>query len=442
VFDTRIWAVPLEELGTWRRVLYRAGRILYSTASEYREKKISFRAAGLTYFSVLSIVPFLAFAFSVVKGLGGYRRLIDGTLVPYAHRTFGENPTLLRAVDQLIAFVSKTDVARLGTFGVLFLAYSAISLLSTIEQVLNEIWGAKAKRSILRQVTDYTTLMVIAPLLILVAATLATTAQSSDLVRFLRDSLSLGAVIDSALKLSSLVLSWIAMLALFLIMPKARVKVSSALLGSLTAALLWQGALLLQVKLQAGVARYNVLYAGFAAIPIFLVWLYASWLAMLVGALVGASHQNEKSARQRFRAEKVDQDLREELTVAIAGRVAGSVLDGHSPVTAASLADDLGAPLPTVAEALAALTRAGIAVPTCAADDPSYVPAVDLDEATVDRVRAAVRRDPAAEDMRQALRRSFGTELAGLLRRLDGEIEACGHDVNLRELGKMSRGRS
>ena len=64
------------------RALYRAARILYSTATGYRDKRLSFRAAALTYFSVLSIVPFLALAFSVVKGLGGYRRLVDSMLVP------------------------------------------------------------------------------------------------------------------------------------------------------------------------------------------------------------------------------------------------------------------------------------------------------------------------------------------------------------------------
>jgi membrane protein len=133
LFDTRVWSVPIEQLGPWRRALYRTGRILYSTATGYRGKHLSFRAAALTYFSVLSIVPFLAFAFSVVKGLGGYRRLVDSTLVPYLHRTFGENPTLLHAMDAVIHFVRGTDVAGLGTFGVVVLAYSGISLLSTIE---------------------------------------------------------------------------------------------------------------------------------------------------------------------------------------------------------------------------------------------------------------------------------------------------------------------
>jgi membrane protein len=251
--------------------------------------------------------------------------------------------------------------------------------------------------------------------------------------------LSLGPLIDAALRLSSLALSCIAMVALFVIMPNTRVKATSAVLGGVTAAVLWQGALILHVKFQAGVARYNALYSGFAAIPIFLVWLYVSWLVLLVGALVGASHQNEKSVRQSFRAEKVDQDLREELAVAIAARVARGVMRGSARLTAAALAEELGVPLPTVEEALAALTDAGITARSCPEEDPGYVPAVDIDTVTIDRVLAAIRRDPKAEEMRQTLRERTGPALAELLRRLDGELSACGHDVTLRRLGEMSQ---
>jgi hypothetical protein len=169
-----------------------------------------------------------------------------------------------------------------------------------------------------------------------------------------------------------------------------------------------------------------------------LVWLYVSWLVVLVGALIGASHQNEKSVRQSFRAEKVDQELREALAVAIAGRIARGVLDGPSRVTAAALADELGVPLPTVEDALAALTRAGLAVPSCAEADPAYVPAVDIDRTAVDRVLVALRRNQDAGDMRRTLGERIAPELADLLRRLGEQTAACGRDVTLRQLGEMS----
>lgn len=437
---TDVWSVSLDELGRGRRALYRTGRVLHSTAVAYRAKHVSFWAAALTYFSVLSIVPFLAFAFSVLKGLGGYRRLVGGTLLPYVHHTFSGNPALLRAIDQVFDFVQRTDVARLGALGVLFLAYSAIKLLSTIEIVLNDIWGAKGKRSPIRQLTDYTTMLVIGPLFIFVAATLATAAQSSEVVRFLKDTLSLGPVIDFLLRLSSVVLACAAMIALFMIIPNVRVKPASAILGGTVAGLLWQGVLMLHVRFQAGVASYNALYSGFAAIPIFLVWLYVSWLVVQIGALIGASHQYEKSVHQSLRAARVDQDLREELVIAVAGRVTRGVLDAPSRVTAAGLAEELAVPLPAVEEALEAMTRAGLAAPAALDSDVAYLPAVDIDTATLDRVLAAVRHDPSAEGMREALRARTGPAVADLLRRIDGEMRACGHDVTLRQLGQMADG--
>ena len=69
-----------------------------------------------------------------------------------------------------------------------------------------------------------------------------------------------------------------------------------------------------------GVASYNALYSGFGAIPIFLVWLYISWMIVLLGAQLAASHQYEQHLRQAMRARHVDQELRETLAIAVRRR--------------------------------------------------------------------------------------------------------------------------
>jgi membrane protein len=431
-FDARIWAHRPGELPRGRALLYRTARVAYTTFRGFFEKKLTFRAAALTYYSALSVVPFLAFVFSVVKGFGGYQRLMEGTLRPYLRVTFGSNPSLLQGMEKVLGFVERTDVASLGTFGGIVLAYSSLSLLSTIETALNEIWGAKSSRPLLRRVTDYTTLLVVTPLLALAAVTVATAAQSSHLVRFLRETLELGTVIDFALGLTSLVLVSAALFAVFVIMPNVHVRLRSALLGGVVGGLLWQGALVLHVKFQVGVAGYNALYSGFAAIPIFLFWMYISWMLVLLAAELAANHQQEPSLRQAARARHVDQEVRETLALAIAVDLARNYLAGGPPRTQLALADAFAAPQPTVEQVLDGLVRGGVLVRAVTGKELGYVPARDLDAIHVSDVLKAVRSDPEAGELKAALDESLGPGLRDVLRAADKDF--CQQDLSLRAL--------
>jgi len=315
-FTEQIWGAPGAGVRRGQAFLYRLSRIAYSSVRGFFDNRLTVRAAALTYFSVLSIVPFLAFAFAILKGFGAYSSFIEGTVRPYLQQTFTGNEALLESSNRILHFVERTDVSKLGTFGLLFLVYTSLSLISSVEQALNEIWGAKTTRPVLRQVTDYVTLLVTTPLLILVATTFATAAQSSDAVRFLRHSVGLGPVIDFLLRFTSVLVVGVALFAIYTILPNVHTRPRSALFGAAVAAVLWQGALVLHVQFQMGVAKYNALYSVMSALPIFLVWTYVSWLIVLVGAQVAASHQNEQVTRQRLYAQRADQALKETLAVA------------------------------------------------------------------------------------------------------------------------------
>lgn len=438
-FRHSVWEARLEDLPASQAAGYRAARILYSTWKGYREHHLTSRAAALTYYTVLSMVPFLAFAFAVIKGFGAYARFIDHTVRPYLHATFGANPPLLAALETVLDFVQDTDVARLGTAGVLVLVYGAVSLLSNIESALNAIWGARSERSLLRQVTDYTTLIVTTPLLMLVATTFATAAQSSEVVTFLRNTWALGLVIDFLLGIASLLVTIAAMIALYIILPNVKVRTSSAMLGGLVSGLLWQAALLVHVNSQAGVARYNALYSGFVALPIFLVWTYISWIVVLIGGLVAASHQNERAARQHLRAEAVDQALREALALAIIARITSKFLAGEARPTSAALAEQFEVSPIVVEDVLHLLERAEVAAKVISDGDIGYLPGRDVDQLGVTHVLCAIRRKPASDPLRLALAQEVGTRLLSLVD--EGATTGPGRraDLTLRELAQIAR---
>jgi membrane protein len=208
-------------------------------------------------------------------------------------------------------------------------------------------------------------------------------------------------------------------------------------LGGLVAGILWQGALVLQIRFQMGVASYNTLYSGFAAIPIFLVWLYVSWLIVLLGAQLASSHQYEQNLRQALRARHVDQEVREALAVGIAADVGRRFLEGAPPPTDVALAERLEVPQPTVEEVLEALVRAGVVTRAIVGRDLGYQPARDLDALRLADVRRAVRCNPAAAEIQQTLKTRLGPRLVRLLEALDQALLEPERDPTMRALAQL-----
>src|SRR5512143_47952 len=100
-FTTKVWQVDPERLSRPRALGYRAARVAYAGVRTFFERELPTRAAALTYYTVLSLVPFLAFAFSVVKGLGVYDQLVDRVILPRIHGTFADNGQPATAIDKV-----------------------------------------------------------------------------------------------------------------------------------------------------------------------------------------------------------------------------------------------------------------------------------------------------------------------------------------------------
>lgn len=442
-FSERIWDARPAELPRPRRALYRVARLAYSTVRAYFDHRLPVRAAALTYFTALSVVPFLAFAFAILKGFGAYRTFVEGIVRPYLAETFSPNPALHDAIERILGFVDATDFSRVGALGLVLLVYTSITLVSSVEDALNEVFGAKATRPMLRQLTDYVTLLVTSPILVLLATTASTAAQASGAAVFLRERLGLGPVIDFALGFAPVAVVGLALFAMYLILPNVRIRLVSAALGAAVAALGWQILLVLHVQLQMGVARANAIYSVLGALPIFLVWLYLSWLIVLVGAELAASHQNEQAVRQRLRGKDADQALREVLAVAVGAEVARAFLSTGPPPTAPELAARLEIPPAVALDVLEALVRAGLLVRALADHERvGYVPGRDLDGTRASDLRDALRCDPGADDVRGVVERRLGPALRRVLHEADRERRRSPSDLTLRQLAALARGPS
>jgi membrane protein len=253
---------------------------------------------------------------------------------------------------------------------------------------------------------------------------------------FLRDSWSMGPVINFGFKLASVVFICLALFGLYMLMPNVRTRAMSAVLGGVTAGLLWQGVLILYVKAQVGVANYNAIYAGIGAIPIFLVWLYISWMVVLLGALLAASHQNEQGLRQAMQARRVDDQLREVLAVAIGAEATRKFLDGCPGPTQNQLADLLDAPAPTVQEVLNALVKTGILARVVCGDELGHLPARDIDTTRLSDVRDAVRVSPESDEIKTVVQSRLRPSLRQLLHLAEQALVDGSFNLSLRQLAQ------
>lgn len=400
-----------------------------------------FRAQALTYITVLSLVPLLAFSFAIMKGFGLYDHLLQSTIVPFldttfgvAGRTAGEGHEIRSAIDRVLDFVSRADVSKLGAFGLLLLTYAVVKLLSTVEASFNVIWRAHRARSWVRKVSDYIAMTIVTPIFLLSAAALTTIAQASSAVGFFRERLHLGVFIDVALGLMPVLAMWIAFTFVYLAMPNARTRIVSALTGAFVAAVAWQATLLLHLKFQLGVARYDAIYAGFAALPIFLIWVQMSWTIVLFGAEVCCAHQREPSLHDATIAGASPVRDRRSVAIAAVATIGEHYLSGEPPPQLERLAQTLHVPLQSLQAVTDALVDGGVLLRVRREDGDGFVPGRDLDAIRVTDVLA-----PLEPDANERSTRGVDPEIDAILAGLTAAGEASPFNKSVRELALERR---
>ncbi len=434
-FTVEVWQTDPERLSRPRAIGTQAARVLYAGVRTFLERDLPTRAAALTYYTVLSLVPFLAFAFSMVKGLGAYTLLVDEILLPRLHATFAGNAQLLEAIDKVFAFVDATNVASLGAVGAGMLMYTSVGLMQNIASGLNAVWGAPG-RPLLRAVRDFIAIIVLAPLTLTIAGGLiaAATASTASTATYVREALGLGVVIDVVMSLAPVAVAFLGLLFLYLVLPSVKVRLRSAAVGAIVGALLWYGALLLYVQLQIGVAGYNALYAGFAVLPVFLLWIYVSWLIVLIGGGVAAGHQNTRLLVQQMRARGADERFLEALAVNVMALVGRSFLREEPRWTREALGATLDVSDELVGKVLDGLVASGLVVKTDDDGKTSWVLARDPELIRVRDILGAIGHQPSTARSAVKLEEAIDPRVRALVASLEEDVARSPNNLGLREL--------
>jgi membrane protein len=335
--NTLIWETSLSSMHPWQAWLIKMLRILIATLRDIRGGLPTLRAMGLVYTTLLSLVPLLAVSFSVLKGFGVHNQ-VEPTLLGLLE-PLGEQG--VEIAHKIIEFVDNVNVRVLGSLSLVFLFYTVISLLTKIEQALNHTWRLKEHRGIIQRITEYISIIMVGPVLIFAGVGLATTVQTSAVADALASMEGYGTLIWLISRLASFLLIVGAITFIYLLVPNERVKLKSAFTGAVAAALLWKLTGWLFSSFVAGSTKYSAIYSGFAVAIILMIWLYISWLILLVGATVAFYHQHPERTSSRQQVLRLSARLREKIGLLLMLRIGQSFHHDGEKLTKQALSRNL-----------------------------------------------------------------------------------------------------
>lgn len=440
-----VWEQDLARLPTWRRFLLRVLRIGEVVARDLSRGQLNLQAMSLVYTTLLSIVPLLAVSFSVLKAFGVHNQiepLLENLVAPMGEQ--GQE-----VVVRLLQFVDNMRVGVLGALGLGFLFYTVVALMQKIERAFNYAWYVKEHRSFAARFSDYLSVLIVGPVLVFSALGLTASIMNTSLMQGIAAIEPFGTLIGLATKLTPFLLIIAAFTFVYMFIPNTRVKVGAALVGAVVAGVLWQTTGLVFASMIVGSTNYTAIYSAFATLILFMIWLYLTWLILLVGASIAFYYQNPNYVTPEREDQSLSPRMREKIALLVMHWVGRHFYEERPAWTIQALADRLHMPQDPLSDVLQGLESRGL---LCRSSDqpPLLLPGRPLDTTSVEEVLEAVRetgegkalawkRLPAetqVDDLIGALGRSRGDAVGELtLKDLalggTGEVEKEKHVSNL-----------
>lgn len=363
----------------------RLARLSVAVLRDMREGHYAQRAASLAYTALVTFVPLLAVAFSVLKGFGAH----DAMQAPLRAYLAPLGQGADEAAEKLIGFVENANVGVLGAVGTGMLIFGVVSMMTKIEFAFNDIWRVTRARSLMRRVRDYLTVIFLAPLSLFLAVAMSTTLKHADVAwKWLRLDL-VNTAMENVFAIVPWVLFVIAFAALYGFMPNTRVRPVPALLAGLTTAAIWKALGKLFGLFVLNSASYAAIYSVFAVLVLFMIWVFAGWLVVLIGASVCYYLQNPSNKPLSRHVRNLSLRMKEKIALQVCAEVGREFYKKKSGVTLSALASSLRMPGMAVGDVLDDLVQQGILAETGRGD--TYIPGRPFDDATVEDLFCAIR---------------------------------------------------
>lgn len=377
VFTKEFWSLKNVTASPRKRYLFKQIRIFSIAIKGFSEDRVQVRASALTYYTMLSIVPIFAMAFGIAKGFN-----IDALLTKYIQETFASQEAVATYIQEFAeTYLLNIKGGVIAGVGVFVLIWTVIRLLSNIELSFNDIWQIKKSRVMSRKLSDYISLVVIAPVLMVASFSLTGFIGSKLMDNFY----FLGPIPGLIISLIPIIMVWLVLTLVYIIMPNTKVNFSSAFAGGLVAGTIFHLFQFLYLKLQGNIFKYDDVYGVFAALPLFLIWMQLSWLIVLFGAEIAFANQNVEHYESESESFNISHHMKRVVSLTITKLISENFRDGISPMTSEDIANKFDLSVRLVRDIIFELLEVGIVSETVTQNvkENAYQPAMDINKLTI-----------------------------------------------------------
>ena len=281
-----IWKLELEEFSKARARFLKYLKILLITIRTFSAEKIGFQAVALSFFSTMSVVPFIAIVFAITGGLGLADKLQE-LLYGYFENSTQIIDFVINAARNII---DSTEGGGMGAISGLLFAWIVVWMMLSVERVFNNVWKVTTNRNIFKRLSYIIAMLLIAPFVIMVffSGTI-----------FYSHVLELLGLNSESLTIFKTVVAWIifgvivtfTFSAMYKFIPNAKVNYGAALRAAIPAAIAFTVMNYLYLETQVLVTRLNAVYGVFAAVPLFMMWVNVGWNIILIGSEISYAFQ-------------------------------------------------------------------------------------------------------------------------------------------------------
>lgn len=331
----KLWKIRLNKVEKRQGILIRQLRVFSLAIKEFRNDNSLITATALTFYSIFSIVPILALVFAIAKGFGYEKNLQEQML-----QNYGEYADILNsAFVYANSMLANTKGGIIAGFGIVLLLWSVMQLLINIENSFNSIWEVTHGRSWVRKVTDYLTIMLIGPLLLILSGGLTVALQTK-----VGGIESLSLISAYVMKLFAYLLVAGVFTFLYVVLPNTKVNIKAAFIAGVITAILFELLGWAYIRFQIGANRMNAIYGGFAALPLFFIWLQYSWYVVLFGAQLAYANEYVEHYELGDDIKNISIRYKKVIGLMIANLVAKGFYDGQKPLTITEITEKLDIP--------------------------------------------------------------------------------------------------
>ncbi|HNR67278.1 MAG TPA: YihY/virulence factor BrkB family protein [bacterium] len=405
-------------------------RLFYFVFRAFFRDRLLTRASALVYYTLLSIVPLLALSFALLNAFGFTQQMEPA--LNQLFQPLGE-VAVDKIVPTIIQSVNNINFGVIGGIGVLVLLFSVLSIINNIERAFNDIWQIKKSRPLHRKITDYISVVLLVPLLLVVIIGLTASLQSIALVQKINSIPGFSFLFNKTVPLLA---SWIFFFFILTFIPNTKVKWKSALVATVIGGTIWQISNWFFARFAVTSYQYGpkaAVYAGLATLPMFLLWLYMNWAIILISAEISFINQNLSRLTVDEDKKLYSQSFLENIALKIVLRCSSRFDRGEQPPTTEELGQEFGVPTPyieTVTERLKELAFLH------ATDESKsrFVPAISLDKLKPIDIILALRRQGIDPECTICQDKPVSEAVARFQQRVDRKLETGFRQTTIQNL--------